>query len=138
MTYFRLSPYSLFSVKFLKDLYLIPCSIILYKTSSSLSDSLVSFQVIHVLLNSEEVWRFTIVKFNKAANISVPSPDRVSLWKFPLGDLWLLGKRFTEMNLLSNKNKKFIVIHNMTMVMIRPYKQWDFRKKPTEEISLKK
>ena len=23
------------------------------------------------------------------------------------------------------------------MVMMRPYKQWDFRKKPTEEISLK-
>ena len=47
-----ISAYSLLSVKFLKDLYLIPFSIILYKTSSSLRVSLASFQAIHVLLNS--------------------------------------------------------------------------------------
>ena len=38
--------------KVLKDLYLIPCSVILYKTSSALTASLASLQAIHELLNS--------------------------------------------------------------------------------------
>ena len=48
------------------------------------------------------VWRFAIVKFNKTAIFFVLSTDRVSLWKFPLWDMWLLGKHDTEMNELSN------------------------------------
>ena len=43
---------SLFSVKILKNLYLIHFSNILYKTSYSLSVSLASFQTIRLLLNS--------------------------------------------------------------------------------------
>ena len=43
---------SLFSVKILKNLYLIHFSNILYKTSSSLSVSLASFYAIRLLLNS--------------------------------------------------------------------------------------
>ena len=42
----------LLSAKSLKDLYLTPCSIILYKTNYSLADNLASFQAICVLLNS--------------------------------------------------------------------------------------
>ena len=42
----------LLSAKCLKDLYLTPCSIILYKTNYSLADNLASFQAICVLLNS--------------------------------------------------------------------------------------
>ena len=47
--------FSLFSVKFLKDLYLISCSIIWYKTNYSLSVNLASFQLNHVLLNSTQL-----------------------------------------------------------------------------------
>ena len=55
------------------------------------------------------VCRFVIVKFNKVANISVPSLDRVSLWKFALWDLLLLGKHYTEMNLISNEKQSFML-----------------------------
>ena len=50
-----------------------------------------------------------MVKLNKAANIFVHSPNRVSLWKFPLWDLSLLGKRYTEMNLLSDEQQSFLL-----------------------------
>ena len=43
---------NLFSVKFLKDLYLIPFSVILHKANYSLIVKLASFRVIHVLLSS--------------------------------------------------------------------------------------
>ena len=66
-----------------------------------------------------------MVKLNKAANIFVHSPNRVSLWKFPLWDLSLLGKRYTEMNLLSDEQQSFcFVIYNITMVIMRPYKEF--------------
>ena len=46
------------------DLYLVPCSIILYKTNFSLSVSLASFQVIHVLLNSCQL-RMKLTNYKK-------------------------------------------------------------------------
>ena len=50
-----ISAFSLFSVKALKELYLIPCSITLYKTNYSLNVRLASFQAIQVLLNSSQL-----------------------------------------------------------------------------------
>ena len=49
------SVFFLFSVKVLKDLYLIPCSIILYKTNYSLRVNLASFQAIRMLFSSYQL-----------------------------------------------------------------------------------
>ena len=49
------SVFFLFSVKVSKDLYLIPCSIILYKTNYSLRVNLASFQAIRMLFSSYQL-----------------------------------------------------------------------------------
>ena len=71
----------------------------------------------------EVIWRFAIVKLNKAARLSVPYPEKVSIWKFPLWDLRLLWKHYTEMILLSDEKQSFMLaIYNITMVIMRPCK----------------
>lgn len=49
--------------------------------------------------------RFAIVK------LSVPSPDKVTIWKFPLWDLRFRGKHYSEINLLCDEKQSFMLGH---------------------------
>ena len=53
----------------------------------------------------QAVRRFTIVNLNKAAKLSIPSLIRVSIQKFPLWHLWLIGQHYAETILIPDESR---------------------------------